>query len=102
MRVNTCKIQDIIKISKLILASRKKIDKIDSQDYSLLTQSKINSNRNKLETEHEYIEKLMHELHCLSVEVGVASLEEERYGERIIASSNGWATNKVFKRRPNI
>jgi hypothetical protein len=45
---------------------------------------------------------MMHELHCLSVEVGVAEKEEERYGEKVVTSSNGWSTLKKQRREPQL
>ena len=103
MKIDIEKLESIICTSKKIIASRKKIVKIDKVylDRSS-SQSKINNARNKAQTEFEYIEDMMHELHCLSVEVGIAEREEYRYGEKNITSSNGWGVLKKYRREPNI
>lgn len=100
MRIETEKIKEIIKVSKLILSARKKIDSLEIQINPQISQSRRNSIRNKCQTNHEFIEDMMHELHCLSVEVGIAEREEERYGEFEITSSNGWSVLKKLRREP--
>lgn len=95
--------EEIIKVSKIVISSRKKIDKIDAVYLNREnSQNKKNNARNKAQTEWEYIEDMMHELHCLGVEVGIAEPEPERYGDIEISSSNGWATLKKYRREPKI
>ena len=103
MKIEITKLEAIINTSKKIIASRKKITKIDAVYLdSSNSQSKINNARNKAQIEFEYIEDMMHELHCLSVEIGVAEKEAERYGEKAVTSSNGWSTLKKQKREPQL
>ena len=103
MKIYINKLEDMTKIIKKVISSRKKIDKIDSVYLNRNnSQSKQNNARNKAQTEWEYIEDMMHELHCLSVEIGISEKDNERYGEKIITSSNGWATVKKLRREPII
>lgn len=102
MKIDINKMQEIISISKKVISSRNKIDKLDAVYLNRETsQSRQNNARNKAQTEWEYIEDMMHELHCLAVEVDIAEREDERYGEKIITSSNGWAELKKLRREPN-
>lgn len=103
MKINVNKMEEIIKVAKKVISSRKKIDKIDAIYLDRQnSQNRQNNARNKAQTEWEYIEDMMHELHCLNVEIGIAEKEPERYGEKEISSSNGWATLRKFRREPNI
>ena len=101
-KVNIDKLTKLIEISKEIIKSQKKVDYLN-QSYALdSTNSQRGRIRNKQESECEYMEKQLHELHCIAVEIGIADLDESRYGEKTITTGSGWHEQKILKRRPNI
>ena len=101
MRIDISKMKEIVTVAKNIISSRKKVEKLDSVYLDKQSsQKRIEASRNKAETEMEYIEDMMHELHCLAVEIGIAEKDPDRYGEFQITSSNGWATLKKNRREP--
>jgi len=103
MKVKTEKIKSIIEVSKQILTSHKKFEKNrDAMTDFDKSQKARDKHRNKMETEMQYIEERIHELHCLSVEAGIALFDKDRYKPHIYSEANGWGRVITTRREPKI
>ena len=99
MKVDKKQAERIISTAKNIADMWKRYEKIKAVWYGDISITRKNKLRNDVNYLMEALEKESHELHCRSVEAGIAMREPDRYGT-VLMSPDPWHTHKVIFREP--
>ena len=104
MKINIEKAEALIQQLKALVREQKSqtkySEKLASMDVFATTQKSRDSVRRNLESSSEHMIRVEHECHCLSVELGIAELEPNRYGEFEI--NRGWHRVQESRREPAV
>lgn len=95
------KIKKIKLVSSEIVKTLSKIEKLKiiERDFNNNSKKRRDNARNDVNYLFIDIEMQKHELHCLSVEIGIARYDIDRYGDREFCP-DGWHTLKKNMRKP--
>lgn len=102
MKINIEKAEALIHQLKLLIkeqkAQTKFSDKLASMDPFSNSQKSRDSVRRNLESASEQLIRIEHECHCLAVDLGIAEMELDRYGEFEV--NRGWHRVQESRRKP--
>lgn len=67
------------------------------------TQGQRSRIRDSVHTQGEYVEYIIHEIHCVCVELSIAKREDWRYGDKITSTPIGVLNHdcRTYRRTPN-
>ena len=100
--MNIEKFAAIKTISSDIINCFKRIEKLKKveRDFENCSKKRRDNARNDINYIFIDVEMKKHELHCLAVECGLASRDDDRYGDKMF-NPDGWHELKKNMREPN-